>query len=234
MLTRRGLSHIEVILAFIIFVGFLIFALFFFNPLDSSRVLDSSLVYAFDEINENLSVVLESYSVTIDENVNDFVVQIPIDDSLNDNVRVEDYDGNLISSNYDSGNQVVIVNRNADDLDFIIIRFSEDFVNGAVGAGTLLIPGQYNISSSDTKNMISENRSLELNESYYADYRGLKEEFNLPGRVDFGFALVMSDAQVVAENQIPDNIEVVVKEDRVEVIRNDGRIEFANLRVKIW
>jgi len=122
MYNKRGISHIEVILSFVIFVGFLTFALFFFNPLDSSRVLDSSLFYAFDEISDNVSIKLESYSVTINNTVSDLVVGINIENPDSLNVRVETYGGENLSSDYDYTNSNVIFHRDNVNNDFVIIK----------------------------------------------------------------------------------------------------------------
>ena len=71
MKNKRGLGHIEAILAFVLFIGFLIFAFYFFSPFSGgNRLLDSSIDYAFREININTSIDMESYSVVINNDVN--------------------------------------------------------------------------------------------------------------------------------------------------------------------
>ena len=62
---KRGLSHIEVILSFFIFVSFVLFAIYFFSPSKTSRIVDSSLSYTLDEVKKNISVELESFSVIL-------------------------------------------------------------------------------------------------------------------------------------------------------------------------
>ncbi|MCH7568943.1 MAG: hypothetical protein IIA87_06010 [Nanoarchaeota archaeon] len=228
---KRGLAHIEVILAFVIFSGFLIFAFLFFSPVDNRRVLDSSLFYAVDEISDNISIILESYSVTINNAVPD-IVGINITNPNNFSVRVETYSGENLSSNYDDG--YVVFDRGGNN--FVIVKFSEDFADGSLtGERQILSPENYTISSSDTKKILSEKGALILNQTYNENYLGLKKNFNLPNRIDFGFSLIFSpNDKIVAENNIPANLEVVVDEKRVEVIRQDGNIIFADLVVKVW
>lgn len=237
MYNKRGISHIEVILSFVIFVGFLTFALFFFNPLDSSRVLDSSLFYAFDEISNNVSIMLESYSIALNDTQNlPLVVSLPLPTDIdNAKVRVETYGGENLTSEYDHTNGNVIFHRDNVNNDFVIIRFSQDFENGEVGDPQILSPENYTISSSDTKTIFSEKSVLALNNTYYTNYDSLREDFNLPRRIDFGFSLIFSgDDKIIVEIEIPPNIEVVANQERVEIIRSTGEIVFADFIVKIW
>jgi len=222
MINKRGLSHIEIILAFIMFMSFLIFALFFFNPLESGRVLDSSLFYAMDELSDNASVNLETYSIVIDAGITDQVVGIDLDELkiniVNPEFRVEDNEGNKMDSYRDASTDIVFFNKPGNN--FVIIRVSEDFVNGGPMSGQLLALENYAISSSDEIEIVSEKRFFALNESYHDNYLALKKEFNLPSRIDFAFSLIFSDNdRIVSEIEIPDSIEVVANEERLEVLR---------------
>src|SRR3989338_3122764 len=62
---RRGISHIEVILSFILFVSAIGVALYFFSPFDSARLVKSSQEYAYREIVKNSSTNVEVYSVQV-------------------------------------------------------------------------------------------------------------------------------------------------------------------------
>ena len=92
----------------------------------------------------------------------------------------------LENSEYDSGN--VIFNREGNN--FVVIKFNEDFDAGTVGGSAeILSEGNYTISSSDDKEVISEKRALALSEFYFDNYQELKKKFNLPGRIDFAFSV---------------------------------------------
>jgi hypothetical protein len=76
---------------------------------------------------------------------------------------------------------------------------------------------------------------LELKNDYNSNYLGLKEKFNLPNRVNFGFSLIFDDnSKIEGLRNVPRNTEVYSASGRVEVLRKDGKIEFANLVVRIW
>jgi hypothetical protein len=63
----------------------------------------------------------------------------------------------------------------------------------------------------------------------------LKEDFNLPSRIDFAFSLNFDDGtELTADRNIPSGIEVLAENERVEVLRLDGSSEFAEFSLKVW
>jgi hypothetical protein len=235
---KRGIRHVEIILSFVIFVGAVGFALWFFNPGDYSRRVDSSLEYGFREITQNTSVNLEIYSVKINNNTlasTGFSGPIAINLA---NVEagkksfVRSFSGLVLDSQRRGTDFVDVDSGGWQNIDFIFVEFSEDFEQGSASAGTDN-KSYYEIASHDSKNLISEKRFLELKKSYFEDYSGLREEFNIHS--NFGFTLEFSNDSIVAEKQVPQGLEVFSEKRRVEVLRNEsGRTEFADLVVKVW
>lgn len=228
---RRGVSHIEMILAFVIFVGFLIFALFFFNPLNNVRVLDSSLEYSFNEIFDNVAVDFETYTVSLN-GVPNGVVELTLDSDISSaEVRIEDENGNILNSEYDGTN--VRFEKNGESVAHIM--FSEVFVASSAPTGVSNSIDEGMISSSEEKKVFSEERVEALVLSYNSDYDTVKSNFNLPGRVDFAFSLIFDEGDSLsAEREIPNAIDVYSESERVEVIRKDGSLDFADFLVKVW
>ena len=130
-------------------------------------------------------------------------------------VRVEDSDGNELVSNYINGN--VVVDRGTKE--FLIVRFSKVFEAGAnPGPGTVLNLDDFSISSSEVQQVWSEAKALELNESYYENYIAVHKEFNLPGRVNFGFIFeVLDGTGFRAEIEIPEGIELSIEGNLLKI-----------------
>lgn len=225
---KRGLTHIEMILSFVIFIGFLVLALYFFNPLKADRLLSSSVYYAEDEIIDRLSINIESYSVVLEESGGG-ALRIPIENPNGWNVRVETNNGTSLASEYDE-DEVIFDNPGGNN--FVKIMFAEDFPAGSVSGSVGEV--EHTIASFDEREVLSEKRALELNESYYSSYVELKQEFNLPGRIDFSFQIIFDGGEISAQREIPDGLDVFARDKRVEIIRQDGSIEFADLNVKVW
>lgn len=234
---KRGISHIEVMLSFLIFIGFVIFALYFFSPFNNARLVDSSLSYIFSEVEKNASLELDFYSVKLNvlQSPNSIEIQINGID-INKNVRVESRSGNVIASQ-----------RIGDDVRFNLdaslyqgtsgfanVAFSEDFLPFS-GSVNPLIAGNYEILSSDKSSILSEKRIKILNDSYNADYNKIKEKFNLPTRINFGFDLRFDSGESIGvRRDIPEGIDIFSDIKRVQVLREDGGIKFADLIVRVW
>lgn len=236
---KRGISHIEVIMSFVIFIVAVGFGLFFFNTGDSTRLVDVTLEYAFREINQNTSIELEVFSVNVSAGVFDNLVVAMNFSGIEGNVSVETYDGSILPSKRGGFDRelVFVQSTNWDSEDFLFVKFSEEFQEDDSVGEVTHNQSWYRVGSSEKRDLISEKDILLLNESYYSDYRALKgrEGFNLPDRADFGFSLVFDNGdEITAEEPIPDNFEVFSERNRVEVLRTDGSTEFADLVVKVW
>jgi len=234
---KRGLEHVEAILSFLIFVGFLVFALFFFNPLDTTRVLDSSLSYSFTEVSKNISVDSERYTLIVNETIPNLIKVIinPSQEEFDsDGVRVENVNGAKLSASYLGGTGDVLIDRQAETV--MDVSFGEGYItNDVINGANLINPENYTIASSEIKESFSETKINDLKTAYDTNYAGLKEQFNIPARVDFSFMMVFEDgSKIVADIGVPENVEVFSSRERKEIIRIGGRSEYADLFVKVW
>lgn len=243
---KRGMSHIEIVLSFILFVTTVGFALYFFSPLNSSRLIESSLDYSFREISKNVTVGLETFSVMINNqtiseaensasspSINPLEIMIPdVEPGWESRVRV--YNGGYLDSRRMGDSVHILSPYGWGNINLIIVEFNEEFSPDTVN------PGQYHdsyfeISSSNFREVVSEKRFLDLNESYYADYIELKKSFNLPSRVNFGFSLVFNNGDLIsAQREIPSSLEVFSESRRLYVLRKDGELSYADIVVWVW
>ncbi|MDO8508463.1 MAG: hypothetical protein Q7S27_02140 [Nanoarchaeota archaeon] len=252
---KRGISHIEVILSFLIFIGFIMFALYFFSPFEGSRLIESSLEYAFIDLIKNTSVELKIYPVVIEgdtKNKAENIIEIEIPENDNElNLRVENYLGEPIPSRRSSTDLKLIrvkledsIFDNFDGKGFINMKFSKDItsysppedLNGAIidqSSGKM-----YNIGSGNVIKAISEKKLIDLKTLYEIspeDYNNIKKSFNLPSRVNFGFAMVYDGGQKIeTTKEIPPGVEVFSKKKRIEILNLGGKIEFGEIIVKVW
>lgn len=240
---KRGISHVEVILAFVIFIVAVGFGLFFFNAGGGGRIVDATITYLFTEIDKNTTVSVEVFSV----NVTEEVVGIPFGDVLVLNfsgiqgeTRVENYEGeNLSSSRGGVDDELVYVHSDSwAGGEFLFVSFGDEFLDDRVtGSPENHNESYYILGSSESQNLISEKRFILLNQTYSADYDGLKSQdnFNIPDRADFGFSLVFGEGdEIVAKKEVPDGFEVYGERKRVRVLRVDGSKAYADLLVKVW
>ena len=103
---------------------------------------------------------------------------------------------------------------------------------------------QNNNIEADEKSLKARLGSKEENHVVYSDdgsirfvahdYFALKEQFNLPGRVNFGFSFEFDNKTISSEREIPSGLDVFSKVDRVEVLRENGEVEYADFTIKVW
>lgn len=230
---KRGFGHIEFIIAFLLFISAVIFALYFFKPVGNSKIVLSSLSYVNNEIRKNVSVDIITYAVKIKKDKSEVEnIAVEVDNPGDMRVRVENYSGVLIPSRKETlnGRNIIKFENNAN---FVLIKLSEDFDNDLFNGDATLNKENYELASVSMKNVLSEKRILEINKSYYKDYLGTKNELNL-GNVDFGFNVIFSDREIRAENNIPKGLEVFGNVEREEVLRSNGKLEFVDIGVKVW
>jgi len=225
---KKGVGHIEIIMSFVLFLGFIGLALYFFSPFQNSRTIHSSLDYAFDEIIEETETTLESYSVVLGSGYSGDYVNIS-GNHLN-KLIVVGVDGIPLDNYSVSEDKICFISGER----FISILFNEEFSDSEGSCSFNTIVSDFQISSSKNESLIGETKMKNLVIEYFNNYDELKEKFNLPGRIDFGFSLTFDDGtQIIGEKEIPTNLEVVSKEDRVEVATREG-VVFADLVVKVW
>lgn len=229
---KYGAGHLEAILAFILFIGFLVFAFIFFSPFESGRTLDSSIDYAFREVIEYTEAKIEFYSVVISPDV-EGPVGIPLRMPSNYyGARVENSMGKITESN--SENLGVVYFDNSGNGFFKLI-FAPGLDDGTLEDGRPLTSDEYSVSSSDIRNVLRISNFSALKTEYEENYADLKEKFNLPNRIDFDFSLILRNGSIIeGKRQIPEDLEILSKIDRIEVVGNDGVTEFADLIVRVW
>src|SRR3989344_613911 len=246
-MNKRGISHIEMLLSFLIFAGFVIFALYFFSPFNASRLIESSLTYAKIEMIKNTSVEIDKYSIKIDEQEFENAKssgkeiieiqlgdKIPVDESVK--MYAENKDGSLIHSKREgTSDKIRMIIADLEE-SVLILKIGEDFSENVITGNNYEInENKYSVISSDKIKIISENRILGLKEAYEKDYEKVKKNFNLPSMSDFEFEVVFSeiDAIKAEKNLRPQSEEIFANSKRIEVLRTTGEIQFADLKVRV-
>jgi hypothetical protein len=232
---KKGVSSLEFILSFVLFAGFTIAALYFFNPVGNLKNMDYSRDYTINKVISNTSVELNTYSIVIPIGVSDTVISLP-DIAPGKNMHAVNYLGERIKSLKEIND--FCFDRVKSDERFITLYFSED-IAGIQDLSSCISPpdpSKYQISSSLTERVISENRTLSLNKTYWEDYSSLKTQLGIPNDVDFSFKLEFSATDYIsAEKPLSDvTREIFSETNRMEVLRTNGIPQFGQLTVRVW
>ncbi len=239
-MNERGAGHIEFVTSIVLFIVIVAGAVYFLSPTRSARTIESSLEYTFNEIRSYSNVELKIDSVKIMPyglTSTSGIVSVPIDADGN-SVRVEKQNGDKIT--YGSGPNKICFNYAESAYDggyFATIKIGEDFTSPSEISCPDAVEGTYQISSSAKRKFVSEAKIAELKSRYEGNsYLELKEDFNLPGN-EFAFSLLFLDGEednIDASKSIPSGLEVFSNSKRVEVLREDGSSEFAELVIWVW
>lgn len=153
---KRGSAHLEMIMAFVIFVSFTLFLLYTLQPPRKQVIDDSALLSLkdrfFENITINLTIVLVNHSLESGP------------------CKPQDISGNSISFPV-----------NGSDGKFSYVYISNE-IQGNLDNCTA---NKHSIGYTDFKQVVSNNSISLLQNLYNNDYDGLKEYFDLPRGVDF-------------------------------------------------
>lgn len=239
---KKGLGHVEVILAFVIFVSALIFVLYLFNPGERKNLDAALLNEIYAQIENNASVELAEYGVKINNSAQatDIIgVNLSFEIGTELNAKVTDMSGNkLNTSEIMKNNETFCIRKNslANWPVFAYIYLSTD-LNGRIDGASSCYANEsyYQISGSYSRKVFSEKKLLILNDSYNIRYGELKVEFGLPVNKDFDFKIGFDNGRMInAQREVPENIEVLAINKRIELLNVNGDIEFASVMIRIW
>ncbi len=227
---KRGVSHIEVILSFLLFISASVLALYFFAPAYKTEVISSSMNFAYDSIIKEASTSLESYYVNINpaECKSKDSVKIVILDLAGNGARVEDNNGVFKNSKID-GTSILY---QGCDLAAIYLSKDIDSINNCNSCNKQL---DGTIASSLTESVMSEKKLNNLKTEYTNNYDSLKNNLNIPSGTNFAFILVFPDGtEISAEKNVPTGLNVYSQFTRLKVLKEDGTRPYAEFQVMVW
>lgn len=236
---KRGGSHIEIILSFVLFAGFIVFVFVFFGP-SRSNVVEGGADYAFLGVLNEIESDVYTYTVKLNQPVlagleNPDLVGIVLTDSDNSlsglKVRVEDPDGNRLNATRFLGGKIVVDVNGGEE--YLQVKFSESYTEDLLGeAGESL--DAYEISSGVKNRVVLEEKVETLKNEYESDYNALRERIGIPVSSSFAFTLELEGKEISAEISRPDGVDIFSESRRVEIIRSGGVSEYADLIVRAW
>lgn len=234
-MNKRGVSQIEVIFAFLLFIAFVFVALYFLNPTKNPSEDNTVAQQTFNNIIQQANTNFIKYSVVFSDSVVNNAVAVNLSDTnLSLNANAEDYYGNTLPINRDSADPAIIYIK--PDSNFSIIKYGEDLPkNYSLPDTPTLNTDDYIIASATSEQIVSENKILQLNSSYYSDYYNTKDKLEISKDKDFSFSFVFNNSdKIEAGVTIPEIANVYSYQSNVKLLRKDGTIKFADVIIKVW
>lgn len=217
---KKGVGHIEFILSFLLFISATTLALYFFSPAYKTEIISSSLSYSYDSIINDVSVQVEVYYIKGGDTNSPVSINIP--KIADKGIRIECGDNKI---NYGiNGNNVC----------YPFCKLSEVYVSNEItssGDYSCVKPKEGEIVSTLPEKMVSEKKIAELAKENYAT---IKQDLSIPSGNDFSFSLKLSDRNISIIKEPPRGLNVYSRSNRIKVLREDGRREYAEFQVRVW
>jgi len=234
---RRSQSHVEMIVSFVLFVGFVVFLLLMFNPQKYTPLSYGAINVVQASLMKNLSIDYNYTSVILNETTSGALsgscFEIDPIDGINGAIAVKDMNGLLTSSKKESG-KIIIEHRNSQRFYGV---YSSDFFSESGGCSSpvpLTKPQNYSLGILTTKNAVLYENIQELNKSYYSDYTELKKSLGIKN--DFSFTIRRNETDILFNtiSEQPENINILSREIPFLSINKTGDTENLFINLGVW
>ncbi len=230
---KKGAAHVEMMVSFVIFIGFLIFFIIIFKPLKIFSVNTSSLDLTEAKIIDYVSSPLTISSITLNSSFVPDKTCFHVPFNLSNKVIFRDENSNTVEANKDedyiyfnyiSGNR------------FYRVYSSEELVekNIADVSGCEDIDEvNYTIGVTRTDKKISENELESFFNEYSSEYSQLKKNLNLANN----FNIIIRDGSEVVykgERTKPAGIDIIAKDISIEILDSNAELKPAIMNIQTW
>ncbi len=243
--SKKGASHVEMMISFVIFIGFLIFLFAIFNPLKKTTnpgISDLVLI----NLEENLTKSLSTVSIKVNRDVvfqpGDTCFSIANIRDMNCNAErkiiIKNITGNIIGSRINGNNiEITFVNKDSNEQFYTLYCSDElkeqlgDFQQCASIDNT-----QYTLGIINERELWSEKNLMNFESDYNEKYSELKDKF-IQKVNDFNFIVTrIDDGKILFQgNKNPSkNIRVYAKTTPIDMLDENANITKSTMNIIVW
>lgn len=228
---KKGDSHIEIIISFVLFFIFVGFVLIFIQPVFSSDNLPKSILTGLHDsfLRETKIDVTRVFLVADfpeDFSSECFGVDLGSLNLLGESLARTALEGGMkIDSGFSSSElSLEKVGKSYE------VFFSEDFSSEGFSCERGLMGENFEIGSVDNLSFVFEGKLGDLEGRYKNDYENLKRALGVPQNFDFA----ISSGDFVLERDVPENLEVYAKEYVEVFFSEDGEVKTKKFVFRVW
>jgi hypothetical protein len=237
-MNRKGISYIELIISFVMFVSFLIVLFVYLNPVKQPILSEVILSSIEQEFENNVSIILyETPFKILDSAVECFkngtITKILIENDPN-KIFIENEYGKSVNFSLTT-DMLSVQNSNSP-------VYSIFYSNQTTFKPSLLsIPGcndvRYVASTTRFFNIYSKRSIKKINDMYYTDYLGLKQKFDVPQFNDFAISIKNENNAPIFEmtREIPKNVIVQAREFPISILDEGTKEKIKGyINIRVW
>lgn len=231
---KKGASHIEMIISFIFFIGFIFFLFLFLKPYDTTILSGSVVAGLYNTFEEAAHTNLTSlflkanytgprtcFNITLPNNI--FLYALT-------GSRITNLSDTLIDSSIEEVGDNTDLNIGAKDI-FYRVAISPEFGNETLSGCDNL--STFVLGSKLERRVISYSALENMRDDYVKDYDKLKASLGVPGTFEF-FIFSEDLPDIEMKNKIPSSVEVTSYEYILEVLNSTGEITNARFVLGTW
>ncbi len=223
---KRGDSHLEAILAALIFIGF-VFVLFYFIKPFETRTESNIIEILKANLPEYLSANLSEVGLNVEENVAGACFYIPA--SFGNYTVVFEKNGSLVNSKATQNSLFIYGARG-----FYEIYISDEFVDSNINIAQCSAISKYRLSVMRKVDALSYSRINELNRTYWENYEKFKDNLRVPKSSDFGFIVLDDRGNVIVDSLKSPSATINIKVDEIvrQMLYSNGTLQ--NIKMRIY
>ena len=230
---RKAQSHVEMILSFVIFIGFLVALFVILNPLKPRHLSQTNLDITESSLIKNWTASYTIVSLTLKSGV-DPGIDFSVDNSLNlnGNLFAKDEIGDYVQASIFPSTKINIDHKPENRHYKLYVSDVFDF--SSFSSSTPLSSGEYTFGAINSGEAILFESIEQTIEKYNEDYDGLRQELNLNN--DFAFFVYDLEGSLVlnATRFIPQVVEVNAKDIPIVTINKTAGQENLVLNLQVW
>jgi len=240
MKRKKGASHVEVILSFVLFTSFIIFMFIVFKPLevfsDSTNEVEILKSKILNDISTNLSVL---YPIHIDSLIYNpeepcFSMINPLEGALTLPLIVKDENKETIDASREGE---IIHFENSGN--FYNIFYSVELEEQELSTTTCfdlsyeLGSEQYTVGLIRSYKVVSYSKLVALKNKYNQNYEQLKQEFGIED--DFYIVIRNSpEIEFILGKAEPSGVEIFVEDFSVSILKSNADLNHDIMSVQVW
>jgi len=237
-MNKRGLSHIEVVLGFVIFMIAVVFLISSYTPLFKEKPVDEEIVkVTYEKILDRISakgfeadVFLNRQNIT-SEGKNTLLLNLSENITNLGVITREGLELNIIEQN----EGIICISLVLGYENFQKILALEGFDSSENEALTCLKNETlYKISNIHKYETGLESKIEIFNESYYEEYDSLKSALNLPSNFDFEYEIEFNGKEYIGEKESSKISNVYSLSREIKVLLNNGQETGGEINLKVW
>jgi hypothetical protein len=242
MKNKRGITGVEMIVSFTIFVSFLVFIFVYMNPLNlpASKTLLTSLESAVAE-NSTIDIDLRPFAIN-DKGV--FEDCFYIENDFGDKFFITDV--NDVKVDFGISGEEVLIKTQGKFYNVYIGLGQGTFDASGCSTSALLKKGdagtnfdhpgwEYSLSVIRKKRFYHKESLEGLKSAYEEDYNKLKQELKFPVTSDFSIIVFDSGkSEIISMTRVMPRVNILVKEFPVEIVDDEGNVERGYMRLITW